>query len=145
MQSTSYSCDQSSTGTMRTLLHKKPIDPKDGKQCDTLYMVHVPEARLLQLVCMLYFVCHTHTIEYSGQSLSSTTKEFHLNWSVSESEMETENDSEQKPLEPIPEGDVKAGGESTDLSSARDVKGAEAGDVICYPDTVDGDRSGDGV
>ena len=79
--------------------------------------------------------------------LSSTTKESHLflNWSVSESEMETGIDSEQKPLEPIPEGYVKAGGDSTNLSSPRDVKGAETGDVICNPDTVDGDRSGDRV
>ena len=67
-------------------------------------MVHVPEA---QLVCLF---CHTrcHTTEYSGQSLSSMTKESHLNWSVSESEMETGIDCEKKPLEPIPEGDVKA-------------------------------------
>ena len=102
-------------------------------------MVHVPEA---QLVYTLFCHTHCHTTEYSGQSLSSTTKESHLNWSVSESEMET---GEKKPLEPIPEGDVRAGGESTNLSSAIGVKGAETGDVICNPDTVDGDRSGDGV
>ena len=92
----------------------------------------------------LFCLTHCHTTEYSGQSLSSTTKESHLNWSVSESEMETGIDCEKKPLEPIPEGDVKAGGEFTNLSSAIGVKGAEIGDVICNPDTVDG-RSGDGV
>ena len=77
-----------------------------------------------------------HTAEYSGQSLSFTTKEPHLSWSVSES---AGIDSEKKPLEPIPEGDVKAGG---DLASASGVKGAET-DVICNPDTMDRDKSKD--
>ena len=87
---------------------------------------------------MLLLFCHTHTAEYSGQSLSSTTKS-HLSWSATESEVETGIDSENKPLESIPEGDVKGG----DLPSASGVKGAEKGDVICNPDTVDRDRSED--
>ena len=62
-----------------------------------------------------------------------------MSWSASESEMETVTDSEKKPLEPIPEGDVKGG----DLTSANGVKGAETGDVICNPDTVDRDKSED--
>ena len=53
--------------------------------------------------------------------------------------METGIDSEKKPLEPIPEGDVKGG----DLPSASGVKGAEKGVVICNPDTVDRGRSED--
>ena len=57
--------------------------------------------------------------------------------------METGIDSEKKPLEPIPEGDVKAGEESTNLSSASGVKGAETSVVIHNPDTVDRDRSED--
>ena len=69
---------------------------------------------------MLQLFCHT-TTEYSDQSLSFTSKEphDHLSWSVSES---AGTDSEKIPLEPIPEGDVKAGG---DLTSASGVKGAE--------------------
>ena len=54
--------------------------------------------------------------------------------------METGIDSEMKQLEPIPEGDVKGGG---DLTSASGVKGAETGVVICNPDTVDRDTSED--
>ena len=88
---------------------------------------------------MLYLFCDTHTTEYSGQSLSSTTIKSHLSWSVSECEMETGIDSEMKQLEPIPEGDVKGG----DLTSASGVKGAETGDVMCNPDTEDRDRSED--
>ena len=48
-------------------------------------------------------------------------------------------DSEKKPLELIPEGDVKAGG---DLASASGVKGAETDD-ICNPDPMDRDKSED--
>ena len=53
--------------------------------------------------------------------------------------METVIDSEKKPLELIPGGDGKGG----DLPSASTsgVKGAETGDVICNPDTLDRDRS----
>ena len=67
--------------------------------------------------------------------MSSTTKS-HLSWSASESEG---IDNEKKPLKPIPEGDVKAGG---DLPSAS-VKGSEKDAVICNPDTVDRERSKD--
>ena len=65
--------------------------------------------------------------------MSSTTKS-HPSWSASESEG---IDNEKKTLEPIPEGDVKAGG---DLPL---VKGSEKDAVICNPDTVDRERSTD--
>ena len=80
-------------------------------------------------VCCSCFAIHT--TEYSGQSKS------HLSWSASESKG---IDSEKKPLEQIPEGDVKADG---DLTSASGVKGAEKDAVICNPETVDRDRSED--
>ena len=70
------------------------------------------------------------------------TKESHR-WSDSE---RTGIDSEKKPLELIPEGDIKAGGEFTNLpsdSGGKDMKGVKTGDVICNPDTVDRDRGGD--
>ena len=71
------------------------------------------------------------------------TKESHC-WSDSE---KTGIDSEKEPLELIPValGDVKAGGEFTNLPSDSGGKdmGVKTGDVICNPDTVDRDRGGD--
>ena len=87
----------------------------------------------------MYFFCHI-----TEQSLTSITKESHR-WSDSD---KTGSDSEKKPLEliPVAEGDVKAGGEYTDLPSecgGKDMEGVKTGDVICNPDTVDRDRGGD--
>lgn len=96
--------------------------------------------------CVCNLTCFAIYITESGRvSLTSTTKESHLSLSVSESETQMAVDSEKKPLEPIPEGDVKDGGEATSLPSASGGKGAETGDVICNPDTVnrDVDKSGD--
>lgn len=84
------------------------------------------EAYLLQLACMLTSFA-IHTTECSGQSLSSTTKESHL---ISESELETGLDSEEKALEHMPEEDIKAGGESINFPLVNVGKGANTGDVI---------------
>ena len=98
---------------------------------------------------MLFSPAHT-AYAPSEQVMSSITNESQLSLSISESGLETETDTERKPLEPIPEGgDTEGGIKCSDPISEKGAGGVEKephteeagdGDVIHNPNTSDGDE-----